>query len=204
MCRVRSVYSIFSALLLAVAVQLASPAPSSGQVPDRKAAYLEWQSIANGRTDFEVSDANQVPSLLATAAKQSGCHYEEISKVGPLRFLSVEKRRLALMPCFGFNGSNELFDFTDLTKPMLLEFPVIAQPEGFGTTSWPGAITWKPETKLFEAESSTDLCPSSKVRHTYRFTDPTYRPGLIVVKVERQADRCAASPWIIVWEASRW
>jgi hypothetical protein len=200
----RSVSAIFSTLLLSAALLLEPPLALLGQerasTDVRREAYREWQSVANGRTDFEVSDPNQVPSLLATAATQSGCRYEEVIKDWPLRFLSVGKRRLALMPCFGYNGSHELFDLTDLTKPKMLEFPFIAQPEGFGTTSLPGSIVWKPEAKLFEAEASTDVCPSPKLRHTYRLAGS----GLVVVRVEREADRCGASSWVTIWEASPW
>jgi hypothetical protein len=201
--QMRSVSSIFGALLAAIALQLAPPVAVLGQQPAitnvRETAYREWRTIANGRTDFEVSNPSQVPSLLATAARQSGCRYEEIIATWPLRFLSVEKRRFALMPCFAVNGSNELFDLTDLTKPRMLEFPFIAQPEGFGTTSQPGAITWKPEAKVFEAVSTTDLCPCPSVRHTYRLA-----PDLVVVKVERKEVRSGTTPWLTIWEAPRW
>jgi hypothetical protein len=207
--QMRSVSFIFGVLLLAIALRLVPPVALLGQEPAitnvRERTYREWQTIANGRTDFEVSNPSQVPSLLVTAARQSGCRYEEIIATWPLRFLSVEKRRLALMPCFGFNGSNELFDLTDLTKPRMLEFPFIAQPEGFGTTSRPGAIVWKPDAKVFEAVASTDVCPSPSVRHTHRLADSSsYASDPVVVKVERKADRCGAAPWLTIWDAPRW
>jgi hypothetical protein len=200
----RSIGPLLSVLLLAGALQLASVATLFGQeradIDPRREAYREWQSIANGRTEFDVSDPALVPRQLALAAAQSGCRYKDAIKEVPLRFISVEKRRLALVFCFGVVGSHQVFDISDLTKPKLLEFPYLVHPEGIGTTSMPGGIVWKQESGLFEAETGSDLCGSPGVRHTYRFGSS----GFVVIRVEVKPDSCGQGEWTTIWDAPRW
>src|SRR5215475_596196 len=123
----RTVVSILSALVVAGTLLFASVADLLGQdraeVDPRRQSYREWESIANGRTDFEISDPALVPSRLALAATRAGCRYKEAISEVPLRFIRVEGHRLALMFCFGIVGSHQLFDLSDLTRPKLMEFP---------------------------------------------------------------------------------
>jgi hypothetical protein len=62
---------------------------------DRTETRREWGLLANGRTEFEVSDPALVPSTLAVAAEQSGCRYKDYIKEYPARFIRPEGRRLA-------------------------------------------------------------------------------------------------------------
>src|SRR5437868_10377801 len=61
----------------------------------------EWFSLAHGRTDFDVSDPESVPSFLRLAAEQSGCRYKDGLKIAPVHFLRVANDQLALVPCGG-------------------------------------------------------------------------------------------------------
>jgi hypothetical protein len=192
----------------------ASIAAAPGQ--DRLGAYdlpdarTEWHSLANGRTEFDVSDPAVVPRRLALAAEQSGCLYKDGIKEIPVRFTSVEKRRLAIVFCrFGVIGSHQLFDLTVLQKPKLIELPFLALKDGFGITPRPGMITWKGDAGVFDAVTGTDTCPSPQLRHIYR-------PGLtagwvseaasfVVVRVEVRENRCGEfSNWNTIWEAPQW
>jgi hypothetical protein len=201
----RTIVSNLSALFLAALLLFASVAAPLAQdrseTDPRREAYREWQSIANGRTDFDLSDPALVPSRLALAAAQSGCRYKDAIEELPVRFIRIEKRRLALVFCyFGIMRSHQLFDLSDLTKPKLLEFPHLAQPEGFGTTSRPGVIAWKQESGLFEAEQGSDLCGSPGIRHTYRFDGYSF----VVIRIEVKPDSCAQGGWTTMWDAPRW
>jgi hypothetical protein len=200
----RPINSILSAFFLTGILLFGSVAAPLGQdrseTDPRREAYREWQSIADGRTDFDVSDPALVPSRLALAAAQSGCRYKDAIKDVPLRFISVEKRRIALVFCFGMMGSHQLFDLSDLTKPKLLEFPYLAHPEGFGTTSMPGVVAWKQESGLFEAETRSDLCGSPSVRHTYRLDGSSF----VVIRIEVKPDGCAQGEWTPIWDAVPW
>jgi len=200
----RTVVSLLSALVVAGLLLFGSVAALLGQdhaeIDPRREAYREWESIANGRTDFDVSNVALVPSRLAVAATQSGCRYKEAIGEVPLRFIRVEGHRLALVFCFGIIGSHQLFDLSDLTKPKLMEFPYLVRPEGFGTTSWPGKVAWKPDSGLFEAEARSDLCSDPGVRHSYRFAGS----GFIVIRVEVTPDSCVQGGWSTIWESPRW
>ena len=87
----RSVVSSLSELVVAAIMLFASVAALVGQdgaeADPRREATREWQSLANGRTDFEISDPVLVPSRLALAATQSGCRYKEAINEVPLRFI---------------------------------------------------------------------------------------------------------------------
>lgn len=170
----------------------------------------EWHSLANGRTEFDVSDPALVPRRLGLAAEQSGCRYKDGIKELPVRFISVEKRRLALVFCrYGVTGSDQLFDLTDLQKPKLIELPFVARKDGFGTTARPGMITWKRDVGILEAETGTDTCPSSMLRHSYR---PGFTEGwisgsatFVVVRVEVSEKGCGPrNKWDTIWEAAPW
>jgi hypothetical protein len=198
-----------AAMLLGASIA-AAPGQDRPGAGDRQDAGMEWQSLANGRTEFDVSDPALVPRRLALAAEQSGCLYKDGIKEIPVRFTSVEKRRLAIVFCrFGVIGSHQLFDLSVLQKPKLIELPFLAQKDGFGTTPRPGMITWKGDVGVLEAETGTDTCPSSEIRHTYR-------PGLtegwtsqaatfVVIRIEVMEDRCSGQGrWAVIWEASQW
>jgi hypothetical protein len=203
----RSAVSVLSPLFLAGIMLFVSVAAVLGE--ERSGAELwrdalrEWHSIANGRTEFYVSDPTSIPSQLALAAEQSGCRYKDDIKEMPVHFISVKKQRLALVFCFGVVGSHQVFDLSDLRKPKLLEFPFLAQPNGFGTTPRPGAITWKSEASVFEAETGTDTCPSSRLRHTYRFDQALSSTAFVIVRVEVK-DACDKGEWTTVWDAPLW
>jgi hypothetical protein len=199
---------------LAAILLCASIAAAPGQdrlgADDRRDAGMEWQSLANGRTEFDVSDPALVPKRLALAAEQSGCPYKDGIKEIAVRFTSIEKRRLAIVFCrFGVTGSDQLFDLSVLQKPKLIELPFLAQKDGFGTTPRPGTITWKGDVGVFEAVTGTDTCPSYQLRHTYR---PGFTAGwvsqaatFVVVRVEVRENRCGEfSDWNTIWEAPQW
>jgi hypothetical protein len=204
----RSAVSALSAFFLAAMVLLALVAAVPAE--DRSAADLrsellrEWYSIAKGRTEFDISDPALVPGQLALAAKQSGCRYEDTIKEMPVRFITVEKRRLAFVFCSGIAGSHQVFDLSTLRGPKLLQFPSLSQPNGFGTTATPGVITWDKEARVFQAEAGTDICPSSRVRHTYRPGQTSSGDSFVIVRVEAQEDGCGRGEWTMIWEAPLW
>ncbi|MCP1833188.1 hypothetical protein J2R76_001523 [Bradyrhizobium sp. USDA 4532] len=80
----------------------------------RREALREWSSLANGRTDFEISDPALVPRMLALAAEQSGCKYSDDIEKLPVRFMKVAGHRLALMFCrLSVTGSHRAFDLSE-------------------------------------------------------------------------------------------
>ncbi|WP_140980369.1 hypothetical protein [Bradyrhizobium guangdongense] len=161
-------------------------------------AYRQWSAISRGRTDFEISDPVRMPGLLGLAAEQGGCRYKEDIANFPVRFMKLEGRRLAFVFCPGVISSYQIFDLTDLRKPVLLALPFAVPPDGFGTATRPGSIRWVKEASVFESERGSDVLPSSRVRHTYRF-GPN---GFVVVRVEVQQD--GVGGWTTIWEAQRW
>jgi hypothetical protein len=96
-------------------------------------------------------------------------------------------------------GSHQVFDLSNLLKPTLVELPFPAQPKGFGTTARPGWNTFENETGAFLAETGSDLRPSPRVRHTYRFDA---NQGFIVVRVELRQD--GVGEWTTLWDAPLW
>jgi hypothetical protein len=165
----------------------------------------EWQELAKGRTEFEVSDPASVPSSLADAAEQSGCRYKDDVKEIPIRFVSVGNYfRLAIVFCrFNVTGSHQIYDFSSRTskqKPRVIELPVATRPEGFRSTSTPGIITWKNESGILEAESRSDLCSDPGGRHTYRFLNT----GFVLTRVEAASTSCGPDKWTTIWQSSHW
>jgi hypothetical protein len=191
---------ILAAILLCtfIAVVPGEDLSGAGVQPDPRRV---WHDLAKDRKEFDVSDPALLPSQLALAAEQSGCHYKDDIERAPVRFISVENRRLALVPCFGIIGSHQVFDLTDLRRPKLMEFPVMSRKGGFGTTTRPGAITWKKEAGVFEAETGSDLKCTGRVRHTYR---PDVDYGFVIVRVEVKTNECRQDEWATIWEAPRW
>ena len=161
----------------------------------------EWFNLAQGRTEFEVSDPELVPSFLRLAAEQSGCLYRDGLKVAPLRFLRVANSRLVLIACWGsLKGTVRAFDLSNLRKPVAIRFPVVAYPDGIGTSDdAPGVLTWESETGLFQAETTSDVAYTTRTRHTYRFDGTS---SFVVLRVEIQRD--GAGEWIEIWKAPRW
>ena len=108
----RSVASILSRFVVAGMLVFSSAAAVLGQ--DRTETRREWGTLANGRTEFEVSDAALLPSTLALAAEQSGCRYKDDIKDAPVRFMRPEGRRLAIVFCSGIIGSHQVFDVSNV------------------------------------------------------------------------------------------
>ncbi|TWC06736.1 hypothetical protein FBZ93_10123 [Bradyrhizobium macuxiense] len=198
----RTIFTLFACLL--AGSMTATRGDESSSVDARREALREWASLANGRTDFEISDPALVPRPLALAAEQSGCKYKDDIEKLPVRFMKVAGRRLVLMFCrLTVTGSHQAFDLSDVSRPKPLEFPYIAE-QGFGTTDTPGFITWKDDAGLLQAETSSDECPSSHLRHVYRL-GVTNRESLIVVRVEVSAPACGTGrEWTTIWEAKPW
>jgi len=197
----RRVVSILSRLV--VTLMLMSP-PSLVLGRDRTEALREWDSLADKRAEFEVLDPALVPSRLALAAEHSNCRYKEEINQKPVRFIKLGSRRLAIVYCWAIGGSHKVFDLSDLQRPRLVEFPFLAQPEGFGTTASPGWITWKKEAGLFQAQTAgSDLLPTVRVRHTYRFDETLGDSPFVIVRVEVQHVP-GPDEWTSIWEAKRW
>jgi hypothetical protein len=166
---------------------------------DRVEAGLEWTKLANGRTDFEVSDLSLLPSRLARTAEQSNCRYKEDFANNPARFTKLGNYRLAILACWSISaGSHQVFDLSTLERPKPISFPLLVKPDGFGTTLRPGRINWDKETSIFQAVLGSDTHPAL-VRHTYRF-DQNW--GFVVVRVEVR--RGPLDEWTRIWEAPRW
>ncbi|WP_420971545.1 hypothetical protein [Bradyrhizobium sp. B120] len=200
-----AIFAIFACLLVGnLAIVSIARGDETSSVDTRRVALREWSSLANGRTDFEISDPALVPRMLALAAEQSSCKYKDDIEKLPVRVMKVAGHRLALMFCrSSVTGSDRAFDLSDVSRPKLLEFPYMAA-QGFGTTDTPGIITWKEDTGLFEAETSTDECPSTRLRHVYRL-GVTNRESFVVVRVEVRAPVCGAGQeWTSIWEAKPW
>jgi len=196
---------LFAAILLCASIAVTSAEDVQQQERQRYDAI----SFA-GRADFEISDPALVPRQLALAAEQSGCRYKDDIKELPVHFISAEGRRLALVFCrYGVSGSHHVFDFADLRRPKLVQLPFIAQKDGFGTTYGPGLITWKRDAGVFQAETGSDMCPSSELRHTYRLGSTegavSRAASFVIVRVEVREKRCGPNTeWTTVWEAPPW
>lgn len=198
----RSVISILSSIVFAAMSLLAPTEPALGDDTSQAASIdprREWFNISKGKTDFEISDPALLPSRLALAAKQSACHYEEQIKETPVRFRRLGGRRLAFVFCWGVIGSHRVFDLSNLAAPTPVEFPVLAPPNGFVSTATPGMVTQDQDTGLFLADEGSDIEPSPRLRHTYRFDD--YR-GFVIVRVEIRQRR--SDEWTTMWDAPPW
>jgi hypothetical protein len=198
----RSIVSILPRLLVAGMLVLTSVAFALGQ--DRE-VRREWFNLANGRTEFEVSDPLLLPSRLTLAAEHSGCRYKEGIEQQPVRFIKLGSRRLAIVYCYAIAGagSHQVFDLSNLERPRPVEFPFLAQPEGFGTTVRPGVITWQKEDGIFQAVIGSDMLPTIRVRHTYRFDENQVSPTFVIVRVEGQQVP-GPDEWTTIWDAQRW
>ncbi len=187
---------------IAVVAQNAAEADFS-QLPRRM-----WSSLAHGRTEFEVTVLALVPSGLVSAAKDLGCRYEEKNRIIPVRFIEVKNHRFASMFCPGYIvGSDIMFDLSR-RRPRLVEFPVLAQPDGFGTTASPGRITWDTKAGTFETEpSSGDMLRAwdIRLRHTYRMngTQASNSSPFVIVRVEIK-EVPGPDKWTPIWEATSW
>jgi hypothetical protein len=197
----RSIISILPRLVVAGMLVFASVAVAFGQ--DRIEVRREWSNLANGRTEFEVSDPVLLPRRLALAAEHSGCRYKEGIEQHPVSFIKLGSRRLAIVYCYAIVGSHQVFDLSNLERPRPVEFPFLAQPEGFGTTVRPGGITWKKEDGIFQAVIGSDMLPTIRVRHTYRFDENQVSPTFVIVRVEGQQVP-GPDEWTTIWDAQRW
>lgn len=191
--------SILSRLVMAGMLLFNSAAAVLGQ--DRTETLREWGTLANGRTEFDVSDAALLPSTLALAAEQLGCRYKDDIKTAPVRFMRPEGRRLAIVFCSGIIGSHQVFDVSNVLKPTLVELPFLAQPDGFGTTAKPGWITWEKEARVFQAETGSDIS-FARLRHTYRLD--RYTASFVIVRVEFHPDISTKDEWTTIWDAPKW
>ena len=202
---------ILAPVALAAMLLFTSPASVVGQnrseAETLRHVLPEWDSLAKGRPEFEVSDPTLVPSQLALAVEQSGCrHYEQLIKGAPIRFVVLRDRRFAIVLCSVGMASNshQLFDLTgssNLEKPKLVQLPSFEQPDGFGTTPTPGAITWKSETGVLVAESGSDNS-FARLRQTYRLG--YLSTSFVVVRVEYRCAECGKDEWKTIWDAPHW
>ncbi|MEH2518379.1 hypothetical protein V1279_003952 [Bradyrhizobium sp. AZCC 1610] len=195
----RSIPSILFRVVVAGMLLFNSAAAVLAQ--DRTETRREWGTLANGRTEFEVSDPALVPSTLALAAEQSGCRYQDDIKERPARFIRPEGRRLAILFCASIVGSHQVFDVSNVLRPTPVEFPIIAHPDGFGTTARPGVITWEKEAKVFQAQRGSDTSPAG-LRHIYRLDRGT--GSFVVVRVEFTPHSGVKDGWTTIWDAPIW
>jgi hypothetical protein len=197
--------SVLAGLLLFASIG-AGRAQGSPEADPAHDARREWHNLANGRTEFEVSDPALLPRQIALAIEQSGCRYKEDMQQLPIRFIRVEKQRFAIVFCrFTVTGSHRIFDLQNLQKPKPMAFPFFARNGGFGTTELPGVITWKKEAGVFEAEIGSDIACSGRTRHTYRLSSAEGLHGItfVIVRIQVKKDECR-SEWLTIWEASPW
>jgi hypothetical protein len=163
---------------------------------------MEWHRLANGRTEFEVSDPALVPRELALAIEKTGCAYGELIKERPVRFIATQSRRFAVVFCQAgtVHRSDRVFELSS-RQPTLVQFPWLEYPDGFGTTSFPGLITWDRDAKLFKAENGTDTDLCKRLRYIYRLG--YYQPSFVVMRVEYMIE-CGQKEWGTLWEATKW
>lgn len=195
----RSIASLLSRLVVAGMLLCNSAAAVLGQ--DHTETRREWGALANGRTEFDVSDAALLPSTLALAAEASGCRYKDGIKEAPVRFMRPEGRRIAIVFCSGIIGSHQIFDVSNVLKPTLEKLPVLAQPAGFGTTAKPGWITWDKEAKVFQAENGSDVS-FARLRHIYRLD--RWTGSFVIVRVEFTPHVGIKDGWTTIWDAPKW
>ena len=197
----RFMLSIFFRLVAAGMLAFCSASVVLGQ-DHAEALKREWAIASKGRPEFEVSDAALLPSTLALAVEQSGCRYKDGIKDAPVRFIRPEGRRLAIVFCSGIAvGSHQVFDVRNVLKPTLVELPFLAQPDGFGTTAWPGWITWEKGDKVFRAETGSDTS-FARLRHIYRVDRGT--GSFVIVRVEFTPHIGTKDEWTTIWDAPKW
>jgi hypothetical protein len=192
----RSIPSVLSSLIVAGILVFNSAAAVLAQ--DGMETRREWGKLANGRTEFEVSDPALVLSTVALAAEQSRCRYKDYIKERPARFIRPEGSPLVIVFCA---GSDQVFDVSNVLRPTPVEFPIIVRPDGFGTTARPGLITWEKEANVFHAESGSDTSLAG-LRHIYRLERGTGR--FVVVRVEFAPYRGTKDGWTTIWDAPTW
>lgn len=190
------------AATLSCAVIATAPAQENPTINLGQETLREWHELAKGRTEFEVSDPALLPKLLVVAVEQAHCNYKLDMNAAPVRFIRFERRRFAIVTCWGFVASNLLYELSDLKRPKLIEFPVFAAEGGFTTSPSPGALTWHKETAILEAESWTDMMCTGRGRQTYRLSRA--QPGLVLRRVEINKDDCGKNEWTTIWEAPAW
>lgn len=201
----RTIKAALSPLLLVGLLLLAFV--TAGISQDRSPADVsrdlrrEWASLAQSRTEFEVSDPELLPSALKLAAEQSDCRYQEGLKLVPARFFSIGDSRLALIPCKqSWKTFQRAFDLSSLQKPAIIRFPILASPDGIGTSAdAPGFLTRDTETGFFKAETTSDIAYTTRARYTYRFDGPS---NFVVLRVEIQRD--GVGDWVAIWDTLRW
>jgi hypothetical protein len=191
--------SILSRLILAGALMVSLVTAALGQ--DRDATRREWGALANGRTEFEVSDPALLPGTLARAADDAGCSYKDGIKDVPARFMRPEGRRIVILFCSAIVGSHEIFDVSNVMKPTPIALSVIAHPTGFRTATRPGMITWRKEAGVFQVEAGSDAS-WARLRHIYRVEPGT--GSFAVVRVEFNPDVSGKDAWITIWDAPDW
>ena len=91
----RPISSILSRLVVTGMMVFNSAAAVLAQ--DRTETCREWGLLANGRTEFEVSDPALVPSTLAVAAEQQAVATKITSKSIPL--VSYARKAAVLLSC---------------------------------------------------------------------------------------------------------
>ena len=206
----RCTFRAVASLLLFATMQL--PATAFGQDGPSFAGRNEMSEIDpisfRDRTDFEVSKLSDVPRQVAQAARREGCDIQGGVEQFPLRFLVEKGRRFVLVYCHSIVGTHLIFDLADIRRPRLVVFPFLARSTGFGVTPRPGVITWRQEAGVFEAETGTDTCPSSRLRHVYRLASTegfaSQAVSFVILRVEVR-DNCAGdTPWSTVWESPKW
>ncbi|WP_156402757.1 MULTISPECIES: hypothetical protein [unclassified Bradyrhizobium] len=195
----RCTVSIICRLIFGGALIVSLIAAAGGQ--DREATRREWGNLANGRTEYEVSDPALLPSTLSLAAEEAGCRYKDDMKDAPARFMRPEGRRIAIVFCSAITGSHQIFDVSNVMKPTLIELPIIAHPDGFRSTPRPGWITWDREAKVFLAESGSDIS-LAKLRHVYRMESGS--GSFVIVRVQFNPRIDGKDEWMTIWEAPRW
>jgi hypothetical protein len=160
----------------------------------------EWVNLAQGRTDFEVSEPELLPSFLRLAAEQSGCRYREGLKVAPVRFVRIAISRLALVACWEpVHTTQRAFDLSNLQKPVVVRFPVLVYPDGIGTSDVaPGLLNWEKGSNLFQAETTSDLAYTTRLRYTYRLDGGS---NFVLLRVEVQRE--GVGEWAPLWDAPR-
>jgi hypothetical protein len=193
---VRSIPSVLSSLIVTGILVFNSAAAVLAQ--DGAETRHEWGTLANGRTEFEVSDPALVPSTLALAAEQSRCRYKDFIKERPARFMRPEGSPLVIIFC---GGSDQVFDVLNVQRPTSVEFPIIVRPDGFGTTARPGLITWEKKANVFHVESGSDTSFAG-LRHIYRLERGT--GSFVVFRVEFAPYKGSKDGWTTIWDAPTW
>lgn len=202
-------------LLIAAAILCTSIGTTLGQGGSRPDAQhdapRQYGNISFAQPETKISDPALIPVQLVRAAEYIHCNYKDDIKELPVQLIRADSRRIALVFCrLGVSGSHRVFDFTSLQRPTPVEFPFIAEKQGFALTPRPGLMTWKSDASVFEAVTGSDMCPSSELRHTYRLGASkgwiSGAASFVVVRVEAREKPCArgSTDWTIVWEAPAW